>query len=425
MKLVHVFTVPISLNFLRGQAAYMKLRGLSVDVVSSPGRELDAFAIREGSTPHAVEMSRSIKPLHDLQALYRLWRIFRSVCPRIVHSHTPKGGLLGTIAAFFARVPVRIYHIHGLPFVTARGLKRSLLRWTEWISCSLAHQVFCVSPSVREVAIAERLCKAEKVKVILKGSINGVDAATGFSPELFGNKERSKIRERYCIPADALVLGFVGRVVRDKGIVELAESWKRLREAFPSLHLFILGNFETQDPLPADVEQMLRGDPKIHLAGHVEDPRSFFAAMDVIALPTYREGLGMVLLEAAAMELPVVATRIPGCIDAVIDGATGILVPVRDAGALTEAILKYLECPELRTRHGKAGRERILSDFCPEDMWQEVYKEYMHLLRERYQIRIVCPAVSCCSTPEPWGVPSTISSGTKKRPGNRHCRNRA
>ena len=396
LKLVHVFTVPISLNFLRGQAAYMKSRGFSVDVVSSPGRELDAFAMQEGSISHAAEMSRSIRPLHDLPALYRLWRIFRNARPRIVHAHTPKGGLLGTIAAFFACVPVRIYHIHGLPFVTARGLKRSLLRWTEWISCSLANRVFCVSPSVREVVIEEGLCKAEKVKVILRGSINGVDAAR-FDPERFGTKDRNRLRESYGIPADALVLGFVGRIVRDKGIVELTESWKRLCEAFPNLHLLVVGAFETQDPPPADVEQLLRSDPKIHLAGRVEDPSSFFAAMDVVVLPTYREGLPVVPLEAAAMELPVVATRIPGCTDAVIDGVTGTLVPVHDAGALTEAIQRYLECPELRTKHGRAGRERILSDFRPQDMWQEVYSEYIELLRERDQIRTAFPEPLSCA----------------------------
>jgi glycosyltransferase involved in cell wall biosynthesis len=237
---------------------------------------------------------------------------------------------------------------------------------------------------VREVVIEEGLCKAEKVKVLLRGSINGVDAAS-FSPERFGNKDRSRLRERYGIPADALVLGFVGRVVRDKGIAELAEAWKRLSEAFPSLHLLIVGTFETQDPLPADVEQVLRSDPKVHLAGHVDDPSSFFAAMDVVVLPTYREGLPVVPLEAAAMELPVVATMIPGCIDAVADGVTGALVPVRDAGALMEAIRKYLECPELRTRHGRAGRERVLRDFRPEDMWREIFSEYVELLREQRQ----------------------------------------
>lgn len=382
MKVVHVFTVPISLIFIRGQAAYMKSRGLSVDVIASPGTELDAFAAQEGAASHAVEMARSIKPLHDLPALYRLWRIFLCVRPQIVHAHTPKGGLLGTIAAFLSCVPLRIYHIHGLPFVTARGLKRSLLRWTEWISCSLSHQVFCVSASVREVAIAEGLCKADKVKVILRGSSNGVDAAANFCPERFGTMDRGRLRERYGIPADAQVLGFVGRVVRDKGIAELAESWKRLREAFRSLHLLIAGCFETQDPLPADVEQVLRSDPKIHLTGHVEDPRSLFAAMDVLVLPTYREGLPVVPLEAAAMELPVVATRIPGCIEAVVDGVTGTLVPVHDAGELTEAIRKYLECPELRRRHGRAGRERVLRDFRPEDIWREIYGQYMECLRE-------------------------------------------
>ena len=388
MKLVHVFTVPISLNFLRGQVAYMKSLGFSVDVVSSPGGELNAFAVREGATPHAVAMARSIKPLLDLRAVYRLWRIFLKVCPQIVHAHTPKGGLLGIIAAFFAGVPVRIYHIHGLPFMTAGGLKRSLLRWTERISCSLAHQVFCVSPSVREVAVTEGLCKAEKIKVLLRGSINGIDAAARFSPERFGNKDRSRLRERYGIPADSRVLGFVGRVVKDKGIVDLMESWKRLSEISPSLHLLIVGSFESQDAVPADVEQFLRGDPKVHLAGHVDDTCSFFAAMDVVVLPTYREGLGMVLLEAAAMELPVVATRVPGCTDAVIDGVTGTLVPVRDSDSLTEAIRRYLECPELRTKHGRAGRERILRDFRPGDMWRELYSEYMKLLRARRRIPV-------------------------------------
>ena len=396
VTLVHVFTVPISLNFLRGQAAYMKARGFSVEVVSSPGRELHAFAMQEGSTSHTVEMVRNIKPLHDLLALYRLWRIFLSVRPRIVHAHTPKGGLLGVIAAFLAGVPVRIYHIHGLRFMTATGLKRPLLRWTERISCFFVHRVFCVSHSVREVAITEGFCNAEKVKVLLKGSSNGVNAAGNFSPERFGNEDRSMLRERYGIPTHALVLGYVGRVVRDKGIVELAESWKRLSETFPSLHLLIVGAFETQDPLPPDVEQALRNDSNVHLAGHVEDPRPFFAAMDVLVLPTYREGLPMVLLEAAAMELPVVATRIPGCTDAVIDGVTGILVPVRDAGALTEAVRKYLECPELRTRHGRAGRERVLCDFRPEDMWREVYSEYVELLSEPHQLRVALSETLSC-----------------------------
>ncbi len=397
LKLVHIFTVPISLIFVRGQAAYMKSRGFSVDVISSPGRELDAFAMQEGATPYAVEMTRSIKPLRDLPALFRLWRIFRSVRPRIVHAHTPKGGLLGTIAAFLAGVPVRIYHIHGLRFLTAEGLKRSLLRWTEWISCSLAHQVFCVSPSVREVAITEGICKAEKVKVILRGSSNGVNAAGDFSPERFGSKDRAKLRERYGISADAQVLGFVGRIVRDKGIVELAESWRQLREAFPSLHLLIVGDFESQDPVPADVEQMLRSDPNIHLAGRVDETCSFFAAMDVVILPTYREGLPVVPLEAAAMELPVVATRIPGCTDAVMDGVTGTLVPVHDAGGLTEAVRKYLECPELRTRHGRAGRGRILRDFHPEDVWREIYNEYVGLLHERRQIRTALQEAFSCA----------------------------
>jgi glycosyltransferase involved in cell wall biosynthesis len=176
------------------------------------------------------------------------------------------------------------------------------------------------------------------------------------------------------------VLGFAGRIVRDKGLIELDAAWRMLREEFPDLQLLLAGEFEPQDPIPADVEARLRGDPRIHLAGLVPDMPRFYKAIDVLALPTYREGFGTVLLEAAAMALPVVATRIPGCVDAVRDGETGTLVPSHDAAALADAVRAYLRDPELRRRHGDAGRRRALRDFRPEAMWEALYQEYVRLL---------------------------------------------
>jgi glycosyltransferase involved in cell wall biosynthesis len=397
LVLLYVTTVPQSLLFLTGQPGYMRARGFEVHALSSPKQRnspdacsldafaLDAFAEREQVPVHAVELTRRITPLRDLGAIVRLWRRLRRLRPDIVHAHTPKGGLLGMVGAWLARVPVRIYHIHGLPLMTATGYKRLLLGWSERISCRLAHQVFCVSHSVREIAIAQGLCPAAKIRVLLRGSINGVDARGRFDPAGIDEDERREMRERYGIPAGAPVLGFVGRIVRDKGVVELAEAWKILREEISRLHLLVVGPFEPQDPVPPHVAELLHNDPRIHLTGDVESDNMppLYSVMDLVALPTYREGFNGVCLEATSMGLPVVATRIPGCLDVIEDGVTGTLIPPRDARALAAAIRVYLQDRGLRIRHGQAGRERALRDYCPEDIWGALHREYTRLLQER------------------------------------------
>ncbi len=382
-RLVHITTVPQSLSFLSGQVGYMKGKGIDVHAVSSPGKELAAFGQREGMAVYSVEMPRRIAPLRDLVSLWRLSVILRRIRPDLVHAHTPKGGLLGTIAAWLARVPVRLYHIHGLPYMTAKGPRRWLLQWTERVSCSFAHRVLCVSRSIRDVAVTERICPCQKIEVLLAGSINGVDSQGRFNPATKGEHMMRQLRESFEIPQDAPVIGFVGRIVRDKGVVELIEAWNTLCEEYPSLHMLVVGRFEPQDPVPSDVECILRGTERIHLAGQIEDPSALYAIMDIVVLPSYREGFGLIALEAAAMALPVVATRIPGCVDAVVDGQTGSLVPPRDAWALAQAIHRYLEDPALRRRHGLAGRERMLRDFRQEVMWEALYQEYVRLLREK------------------------------------------
>jgi len=382
-RLVHITTVPVSLwAFLRGQIPFMREQGFDVHAISSPGKYLDMFAQRESVPVHAVEMPRRITPHRDIITVLRIWTTLRRIKPQIVHAHTPKGGLLGMIAAFLARVPVRVYHIHGLPFMTAVGTRRRILVASERVSCLLAHRVLCVSPSIRDVAITEHLCNAGKFAVLLGGSINGVDANGLYDPDRPG-PSGLEVRAGASIPADALVVGFVGRVVRDKGIVELTEAWTTLRDRFPTLHLLIVGPFEPQDPVPEHVTQVLHNDPRVHLVGEVGNASRYYRAMDVVALPTYREGFPLVPLEAASMRLPVVATRVPGCVDAVIDGVTGTLVPPYNSGALADAIAVYLLNPALRQRHGEAGRNRVLSEFRQEDIWAATYQEYARLLRER------------------------------------------
>lgn len=381
IKIVHVTTVPQSLFFLRGQVGYMKERGFHIHGLSSPGEFLTRFAEQERVPVYPVEMPRRITPLRDLVAIAGMWRVLRTIRPQIVHAHTPKGGVLGMVAAWLARTPVRMYHMRGLPFTTASGWKRVLLIWSERISCGLADQVFCVSTSIRQVALETGLCRPEKIAVLARGSGNGVDAAQRFNGTQVASSVREETRRRYGIPADALVVGFIGRIVRSKGIVELAGAWTRLREAFPQLHLLLVGPYEPQDPIPPEVDAGLRQDPRVHLIGEEWNTPPLYAAMDVLALPTYREGFPNVLLEAAGMMIPVVATRVPGCVDAVQDGVTGLLVPPLDPEELAAAIEVYLLDPELRRRHGAAAREWVLHEFRPQGIWQALHEAYVRCLQ--------------------------------------------
>jgi glycosyltransferase involved in cell wall biosynthesis len=377
--LIHVTTVPETLTFFRGQIGYMKEKGFIVHGVSSPGKFLEETASREGILAHAVEMPRRISPLSDLRALYKLHRLFLTLKPTIVHSHTPKSGLLGSLAARLARVPVVIYTMHGLPFKTAKGPKRLILRATETLSCRLADRVFAVSLANRQEAIALRICSADKIKILGSGSCNGVDAEGRFNPHNLSMGVREQVRQAYNIPDYGLVLGYVGRIVRDKGIAELEAAWQILRPSFPHSYLMMVGDEEPQDPVPVDVMERLRTDKRVIITGWA-DPVPFYAAMDIMVLPTYREGFPVTPLEAAAMELPVVATWVDGCSEAVADGVTGLLVPSRNSSVLAAKIQSLLQNPGVRKAMGAAGRRRVLTSFNPNAIWESLYQEYASLL---------------------------------------------
>lgn len=411
IRLLHVCTVPQTLTFLDSHVAHARAQGWEVHAVAAPGRELDEFAARTGAIVHAVAMSRQITPLRDLRSLWNLRRLLRQIRPTIVHGYTPKGGLLAMLVACFCRAPVRVYHLFGLPLETATGMRRLLLSLSEKTSCRLAHQVLCISDSLRTSALNERLCPPEKIKVLHHGSVSGVDAAGTYHPIGPDGDSRITVRAEHGIPAEALVLGFVGRVVRDKGVVELARTWQTLRGEFPHVHLLIVGPTEAHDPPPAEIEALRTGDERVHWTGEVEVTRvhRYYRALDLVVLPTYREGFGTVLLEAAALELPVVATRVPGCLDAVIDGQTGTLVPPRNVEALAEAVRAYLRDGERRRQHGLAGRARVVRDFDPMAFCAAQHTEYLLLLRDK---GVSLPALD---EPQPNGAVRPAASFYRRR----------
>ncbi len=380
IKLIYITTVPISLGFLHGHVGYLESQGFEIQVISSPGEALDAFGRAEAVPAHAVKMERRISPLRDLTSLPHLWQKLRALKPDLVHALTPKAGLLGTLAARLAGVPAVVLSINGLPQMIQPGLLRTLLNGTTRLSCRLADLVWCDSFSLREHVERAGLCSPQKLTVLGHGSVRGVDARHAFSPDQYGPLARQEIRHRHGIPMDSRVLGYVGRLVADKGMHELAEAWRSLRDRHPDLHLLLIGAAEAVDPMPAEDEHLFRSDPRVHLAGQRRDVAAYFAAMDVNVMPSYRESFGIANIEAAAMAVPVVSTRIPGCVDSVQDGVTGTLVPPRDAPALTAAIRHYLDDPHLRAAHGRAGRVRVLRDFRPESLFEALHQQYVRLL---------------------------------------------
>jgi glycosyltransferase involved in cell wall biosynthesis len=380
LSLMHVTTVPQTLGFFRGQVTYLKAQGFEVTVVSSPGPLLDHFAEHEQVRAIPVPMTRRVTPLADLRSLARVLRAVVTYKPAIVHSHTPKAALLGTVAA---RLTGRraVLSIFGLPQMTVNGVGRTILNAKTRFECALAHRVWCDSFSMRDVLVRERLCAPDKIVVLGGGSVNGVDAVGRFNPARYSRDDVARIRREWHIPPDAFVAGYVGRIVRDKGMGELADAWRMLRDRYPRLHLLLVGEFEATDPLDPAAEATLRNDPRIHLTGPQLDVAPLFAAMDLFVMPSYREGFGVTNIEAAAFGLPVLSTRIPGCVDSVADGVTGTLVPARDASALASALARYLDEPDLRRTHGENGRRRALEQFRPERIWSELAELYRSLAR--------------------------------------------
>lgn len=381
MKLFQVTTVPSTLWFLESHVLYMTSRGWEVHAAANPGQELDQFAALLNVRTHAIPMTRNVSPLHDLRALFNLIGLFLRERPDIVHAHTPKAGVLAMTAAFVSGVRCRFFHIHGLPHSTARGITRLLLRWTTRLSCQLASRVLCVSGSAAHLAVDEGLCRPDRIKVPGNGTISGIDTAR-FDPDRCAPAGLALRRDLGIATAD-LAIGFLGRLVRDKGVGDLAEAWIQIRREFTNAHLVIAGDLEERDALPEGVIESLRADARVHLLGWFSDTPALYAAVDLIALPTYREGFGMVLLEAASMRLPVVATRVTGCVDAVVDGSTGLLVEAGDVGALAAALIRYLEDKQLRGLHGRLARERAQDLFQPEEAVIALSSEYEDALGRR------------------------------------------
>jgi glycosyltransferase involved in cell wall biosynthesis len=377
-RILFAVTAAISCGFYRKKLAYLRDAGFDVTIISSPGKLLETLPRSEGATPIAIPMEREISPFKDLVSLWKFYRVMKRVKPDLVDVGTPKAGFLGSVAALLARVPCRIYTLRGLRMETATGLRRAVLWLAEWISCSCAHSVVPLSETLRLRAIELRLVSKPKTNIVEHGS-GGVDLIR-FTPLRRGSPDTQALRQELGLTGKEIVIGFVGRFVKDKGIRELVEMFCTLSTTRPNLRLLLVGDFESGDPVEPEVRKYIESSPMILRPGFVEDTAPFYALMDVFVLPTYREGFPGVPLEAQASGVPVVTTTATGAIESVIDGVTGILVPVGDSKALAKAVDKILADPALRRRMGSAGRARTEREFRQDIIWDALIRNYQTLL---------------------------------------------
>lgn len=342
---------------LTGRLRALREAGFRVVLIASPGKLLDATALREGVEALPIPMKRGIAPLADLVSLFRLVNALSRLRPDIAEFSTPKAGLLGNIAAFLCGVRRRVYLLRGLRLETASGPIRWILQATEQLAAACSHVVLCNSRSLQEKALALRVASESKLQVLGPGSSNGVDVER-FSPCA------DSLRRMTGIAPGAPVIGFVGRLTRDKGVPELMRAFEVVLQSRPDARLMMVGWFdESEDALSAKVRAEIECNPKVVCTGFVPDTAPWYRAIDVLVLPTHREGFPNVALEAAASGIPVITTHATGSREAVLHGITGLLVPPRDPQALAEGMLALLADPEQRRQMGAAARRWVVARY--------------------------------------------------------------
>lgn len=382
IKLCTLTTVPVTIKaFLGDQLSFLQKNGFDVTIITS---SLDASQDFGKSLPKDIKikyvaLTRTIQPLTDLKALRDIIKILRHGKFDIVQYVTPKGALLGAIASQVTRVPVRLYLMWGLYYVTQRGLKRIFFRALEKSICVLSTSIAPDSKGNKNLAVSERLCTLKKIEVVGNGSANGVDVER-FNPNRLKDC-RKDLRNRCRIPQDAFVFGTIAAIVADKGINELISAFQKVAQSHQSVYLLYIGLTTEKNHVTTYTLDTIQNHKRIIHMGWQDEPEKFLAAMDVFVLPTYREGFGVVNIEASAMELPVITTDVPGPQESVAHRQTGILVPAKTIDPLIEAMEELIKNPDLAKRLGKFGRKRVMEHYEQKQFWWNMLKHRRKLLK--------------------------------------------
>jgi len=370
-RLLVATTIPeTAWTIMRGQLRFLREAGFAVTLVTAPGPRLADTGRREGVPVRAVAMDRELSPRSDWLALLRLVRLVRQLRPQVSYVGTPKAGLLVGLATMLARTPRRVYLLRGLRLETEGGWRRAILWLAEWVSIRCAHEVLVVSPSLLSRARQLRLLNRSAGVVAGRGASNGVDLqAFAPAPQLIA--AGAQVRAELGIPPRAYVFGFVGRLTIDKGVLELIEAFSQVQAERPDSWLLVAGAPELRG-LPEPTRHALDRLPHVRFTGWREDTAAIYQAIDCLVLPTHREGFPNVPLEAGAAGKPVITTTATGAVDSILDGETGLLVPVGSPTGLAAAMFRLAGDPALGLAMGQAGRNFVTEFYSNRTVWKEL-----------------------------------------------------
>jgi len=378
-KLIRITTIPLSLEkLLEGQLTFMD-HYFEVTAISAEKERLEKYGRDNKVNTFWVEMTREITPVKDLKAVFNLYQYFKKEKPLIVHTHTPKAGVVGMLAAKLAGVPIRLHTVAGLPLMETTGSKRKILNFVEKLTYALATKVYPNSKGLYDIILKEKFASPSKLKVLCKGSSNGIDSEY-FDPSKYSEEFKMKLRQELNIPDTNLVFVFIGRLVSEKGINELIKAFSKLHQSNPSCNLLLVGPFEQElDPLKPETLDIIQTHPGIIPVGYQQDVRPYLAISDVLTFPSYREGFPNVVMQAGAMNLPSIVTDINGCNEIITEGKNGLIIPVKDENALYSSMLNLLKNEDLRFSIASKARREITSNYERKEFWKILLKEYKGL----------------------------------------------
>ena len=392
-KLIRACTVPQSLmRLLKGQLNYLNQNGFEVISVSSPGELVEVVQKNEGIAVREVEMSRQISPFKDFVSLVRMIHLFRKESPLIVHSITPKAGLLCMLAAKITDVPFRIHTFTGLIFPYKTGFTQNLLIQMDRVLCWAATHIYPEGEGVKNDLIEYKITN-KSLKVIANGNVNGIDTSY-FNPKNYTQQQNQDLRKQLGIQEKDFVFIFVGRLVGDKGINELVKAFSLIsnhskkslssgEEFRERLKLLLVGAQESElDPLSQETLEEIESNPNIITTGFQADVRPYFAIANALAFPSYREGFPNVVMQAGAMGLPCIVTNINGCNEIIEEGRNGLIIPPKETEALQKAMKRLVEDSNLQHQLKSQSREMITSRYEQKVVWEALLEEYRRLLRD-------------------------------------------
>lgn len=381
MKVIIAMSSSWGAYYIKGQGAYLKKNGCDVTFVSSPGKEIANLAQLEGANLIELPVEREISLWKDLISLIKIIRLIKKEKPDIINAGNPKTGFLYSIAHIFCpKIPV-IFTLRGLRSDTLSGLKRKIVYLTEKMTCSLVNKVIVISPSLKDHAVEIGIAREEKCVVFGKGSSNGLDIQK-YNLTIENKQKGIRIREKFNIKKSDILIGFVGRITKDKGIYELFEAYKIVSSRNKNVKLLLVGPIEFDDLVTEQFVNQLKSFEGVIMVGQTDDTISYYAAIDFLVLFSYREGFGNVVLEAAAMMRPAIVADIPGLRDTTEHLVSGIVVKPKDKFALTEAMDFYVNNREVLSRNGEQARGRVEKYFKNEMIWEGQLQLYKSMVKK-------------------------------------------